>query len=272
MSLYQAKHPSPVRWQSMIRLAGLAVLISLIGCQKDESPDSSVVEPPDPGIGRPDVGVPAASGSGSSDEAPGLLELPADADLTRQPDTSADEDPGEDSSSSGGLEMPDGVSPEDTSGASANPIGGGNVRYATWQQIENDATTTGKVTVVDLWSLVCEPCLKEFPGLVRLHQQYGDRVQCIAVDVDFDGRKTRPPETYEQRVTTFIESVGATFPTYISRTPSDDVYAANNVASIPAVLVFDASGNLVKVFEDAGDTAGFTYEEDIAPLVGKLAG
>ena len=166
--------------------------------------------------------------------------------------------------------MPSNVSPEKTNGAVTDASG--NIRYATWQQIESDATSSGKVTVVDLWSLVCEPCLKEFPGLVRLHQQYGDRVYCIAVDVDFDGRKTRPPETYEQRVAAFIESVGATFPTYISRTPSDDVYAANDLASIPAVLVFDATGNLVKVFEDAGDTAGFTYENDVAPLVKKLVG
>jgi thiol-disulfide isomerase/thioredoxin len=134
------------------------------------------------------------------------------------------------------------------------------------------ARTSGRVTVVDLWSLACEPCLKEFPGLVRLHQTMGSSVQCIAVDVDFDGRTSRPPEHYEDRVTSFLEGVGASgFPSFICRTPSDDVFAAANLASIPAVLIFSAEGEVSKVFVDAGDTAGFTYQNDVLPWVSDLA-
>ncbi len=163
--------------------------------------------------------------------------------------------------------MPKDVVVPDDAGASSSP----SIEYGTWEQIESLARSSGRVTVVDLWSLACEPCLKEFPGLVRLHQTKGSSVQCIAVDLDFDGRKSRPPEYYEKQVLDFLGSVGADgFPTYISRTPSDDVFAANKLASIPAVMVFDADGEIAKVFVDAGESAGFTYEQDIVPLVTKL--
>ena len=90
--------------------------------------------------------------------------------------------------------------------------------------------------------------------------------------MDYDGRKTRPPEYYEQRVADFIKSVGAEFTTYISSTPSDEVYAATDLVSIPAVMIFDAQGKVVQVFVDGGETAGFSYDDDVIPLVTKLAG
>ncbi len=151
--------------------------------------------------------------------------------------------------SEGGIQLPANVELPIDSGAGAQS----KVKYGTWEEIQAVAKTSGRITVVDLWSLACEPCLKEFPGLVRLHETLGSSVQCIAVDLDFDGRKTRPPEHYEERVIAFLSSVRATgFPTYISRTPSDDVYAATKLASIPAVLIYNADGEVVKVFVDAG--------------------
>jgi thiol-disulfide isomerase/thioredoxin len=169
----------------------------------------------------------------------------------------------------GGIELPAGVELPPDSGALMQP----EVKYGTWEEIQSVAKSSGRITVVDLWSLACEPCLKEFPGLVRLHQSFGSSVQCIAVDIDFDGRKTRPPEHYEERVIAFLRSVGAAgFPTFISQTPSDEVYAATKLASIPAVLIYSAEGEIVKVFVDAGETVGFTYEKDVIPLVTELAG
>ncbi len=71
----------------------------------------------------------------------------------------------------------------------------------------------------------------------------------------------------------FLDSVGATgFPTYISSTPSDDVFTSAELISIPAVLVFDADGKIARKFVDAGDTLGFTYEKDVIPFVTKSSG
>jgi thiol-disulfide isomerase/thioredoxin len=176
----------------------------------------------------------------------------------------------QESNGGGGIEMPANVEiPESSSSESpVNPA----VRYATWEAIQQEVTSNGKVTVVDLWSLTCEPCLKEFPGLVQLHKTYGAKVRCVAVDLDYDGRKSRPPNFYEERVIAFLESVQASgFPIFISETPSDDVFAATKLISIPAVLIYDENGTLVKSFVDAGPDAGFSYQEDVVPYVEQLA-
>ena len=70
-----------------------------------------------------------------------------------------------------------------------------------------------------------------------------------------------------------MASVGAVgFPTYISETPSEDVFTSMKIASLPAVLVYGADGKVVKTFVDTGDTAGFNYKSDVAPLVANLTG
>ncbi|MCC9658930.1 TlpA family protein disulfide reductase [Rhodopirellula halodulae] len=145
-----------------------------------------------------------------------------------------------------------------------------NIDYATWKEVRKTAESTGKVTVVDVWSLACGPCLKEFPNLVSLQKRLGDKVVAIGANVDFDGRKTRPPESYEPKVRAFLQSSHAEFENYIVQTPSDEVFEAIGIGSIPAVLVFDAKGKLVKQFADVGETAGFTYAGDIVPLVEQL--
>jgi thiol-disulfide isomerase/thioredoxin len=144
------------------------------------------------------------------------------------------------------------------------------VKLASWQEITAQVTAAGRPAVLDIWALSCEPCLKEFPGLVRLHKELGDQVACYAANIEFDGRKTRPPETYRQPVEAFLTSVGATLPSFISTTSSDDIYTDADIDSIPAVIVYDADGSIVKKFVDAGDTAGFTYDKDVIPLVRQL--
>lgn len=142
-----------------------------------------------------------------------------------------------------------------------------------WEQIVAAATAEGRPAVIDIWSLSCEPCIKAFPDLVRLHSELGERVKCVSANVDFDGRRTRPPESYENRVRSFLQLHRSSLANYISATPSDEVYAEVNIPSIPAVLVFDADGNEAARFVDAGETIGFTYRDDVAPFVrGLLAG
>jgi thiol-disulfide isomerase/thioredoxin len=234
-------------------------LVTLLGCGRSESPGSAVVPPP----------APAGSERGSlsdthlpNSEPPGGLELPEGSIPTPTE---------QDAPKSKGFEMP---ADADVPATPPSDLGAqSKVKYGTWEEIQAVAKTSGRITVIDLWSLACEPCLKEFPGLVHLNKTLGSSVQCIAVNMDFDGRKSRPPEYYEPQVIAFLDSVGASdLPTYISRTPSDDVYAATKLASIPAVLIYNADGEVEKVFVDAGDTVGFTYEQDVIPLVKELAG
>ena len=229
-------------------------LVMTLGCGGSEPAKSTVVTPPAPSSS---TGEPSPS---EATEPPGGLEMP---EGTVPEDASGDAEP-----KAGGIEMPEKAVVPAEPGADS----GASIQYGTWDEIEQMVKTSGRITVVDLWSLGCEPCLEEFPGLVRLHKSLGATVQCVSVDIDYDGRKTRPPEHYEEEVVSFLKSVGAEFTNFISRTPNDEVYSATKLDSIPAVLIYGADGQLVKAFADSGDTIGFTYDKDVIPLVSKLAG
>jgi len=281
------------------RFLAVAMLFLVAGCGgSGESPTTQGPTDRAPVSAAPSAGndrtSPAGStqteptaDAGASAEPPGKLELPADFNPNAIPQTAP-------VSQGGGYELPDlgdqsiRLSPAtgDDSGVAvllvsaqgasdekaASDEKGDEValKAATWDQIRGIVTKTGRVTVVDVWSLACEPCLKEFPGLVALHRDLGDSVACFAVDADFDGRRTKPAESYRPRVEAFLKSVGATFPNYLSETASDELFEAIGIESIPAVLVFDASGKLVRTFADVGEDAGFTYADNILPFVKQL--
>jgi len=239
------------------------------GTTAPSDPPASLTSPATPAVDATSTGAEAEAGDSEPQLPPGKLELPSDYDPNQPPPKSEGG-----TEKSGGIELPADFeipveSSDETSATQADP----QVRYATWEEINKAAKSAGRITVVDLWSLSCEPCLKEFPGLVELHRTMGESVQCIAVDVDYDGRKNRPPEYYQERVSEFLGNVKASgFPVYISKTPSDDVFAITKLISIPAVLIYNAKGEVVKVFVDAGDSTGFTYKDDVVPFVQSLAG
>jgi thiol-disulfide isomerase/thioredoxin len=235
-----------------------------LGCSKAPTPAPSTSQPSSA------VTNGEARSKSSPVLPPGDFELP--------PDGAQSTEPKPESSESSGIQLPPDVAPIPAPGPGATKTPDASstkplpIKFASWKEIEASVKTNGRVTIVDLWSLACAPCMKEYPGLVRLHKQYGDAIVCIGVSLDYDGRRTRPPQHYQSEVDEFLHSVQASFDNYISTTPSDDVYSMVDIPSIPAVLVFDAQGNLVRKFVDGGATAGFSYERDVAPLVSQLAG
>ncbi|MEM6365866.1 MAG: TlpA disulfide reductase family protein [Planctomycetota bacterium] len=218
-------------------------------------PQSQFSLPPD-GSGSPNDSRPGDIGS---------MELPP-GESSAAPATAGD--------SGSSFELPSGDSgqnPAAQSGSASTSTSIANLEIAVWPSIRRQAESTGKVTVVDLWSTACAPCIKEFPGLVRLSKVAPAEIACLSVSVDYDGRKSRPPTRYIDRVAAFLTSMKAEFPNFVCATPSEEVFAALRIPSIPAVLVFDADGKLVKQFVDAGATAGFTYEDDVIPFVESIS-
>ncbi len=124
----------------------------------------------------------------------------------------------------------------------------------------------GKVVVVDYWSTSCEPCMKEFPGLVKLHNTYGtDKIACVSINLDYTGGKREKPEDSVPAVLEFLTEKDARFDNVVASQADSEIYKALELGSIPAVYVFDAQGKLAERFTGKP----FTYQ-DVGQVVERL--
>jgi thiol-disulfide isomerase/thioredoxin len=116
------------------------------------------------------------------------------------------------------------------------------------------ASKRGKVVVMDCWSTWCDPCVKEFPGLVRLHEKYpADKLACISLSFNFDGGKNETPEEHQEPVLDFLRGQRATFDNVIARVPAEELYKLLGFksAAVPAIFVYDRDGHIAEQFESA---------------------
>jgi thiol-disulfide isomerase/thioredoxin len=130
----------------------------------------------------------------------------------------------------------------------------------------------GQVVVVDVWSTSCPPCMKEFPNLVALARRFPDDVACISFNVDYLGLPKKAPADYVPEVKKFLEEQQATITNLLSTEADSDVLEKFEVASMPAILVYDREGALVARLSDDNASEGvLSYKNDVLPLVERLA-
>jgi len=135
--------------------------------------------------------------------------------------------------------------------------------------LERLAAHRGKVVVLDCWSTSCPPCVKEFPGLVSLARDYGERVACLSLSFDYEGFGM--PEDALPPVQEFLSQVGAgAVENLLGREDSDTLYEQLGLTSVPAVYVYERDGTLLRCFDDdyAANELGrpFSYA-DVRKLV-----
>jgi thiol-disulfide isomerase/thioredoxin len=107
----------------------------------------------------------------------------------------------------------------------------------------------GKVVVLDCWSTSCPPCIREFPGLVRLAAAHPQAVACLSLSFDYEGIGS--VEEAAERVRGFLASVGAAgIENLLSREEADAMYRKLELDSVPAVYVWRPDGSLARRFDD----------------------
>lgn len=112
------------------------------------------------------------------------------------------------------------------------------------------AAKRGKVVVIDVWSTFCEPCMREFPGLVGLHKKYGpEKVACMSLCVNFSG--LGKPEDELEEPLKFLQAQGAAFDNILSTEADETLYKKLDIASVPAILIFGPDGKRLKTFSEA---------------------
>lgn len=150
---------------------------------------------------------------------------------------------------------PGSQAPTGDGGSSPADAAGVKLHLRDWDGVQQLlASHRGKVVVLDCWSTSCDPCMKEFPGLVQLHRRYAPRVACVSLSVDYEG--IGKPEDVQDRVLAFLQQQQATFDNVLCTDESDTVFEKLNFFGPPLVVVFDAQGKEVKRFEGADAEEG----------------
>ena len=139
----------------------------------------------------------------------------------------------------------------------------------TVELVDHDGLTSaisaakGTVVVLDCWSTSCPPCVKEFPGLVALHEKHAGKVTCLSLSLDYEG--IGKPEEVLPPVKDFLESQKATFRNLLAKEDSDAMCKKLGIVSVPAIFIWDRDGKLAKKFDDdvAAKSLGrkFTYAD-----------
>jgi len=95
----------------------------------------------------------------------------------------------------------------------------------------------GKPVVLNFWASWCPPCREEMPEFDKVHEELGDEVQFMMVNLTGSRGETVATGSY------YIYMEGFGLPVYY-----DTLYeagAAYNISSIPVTFFIDAQGNLV---------------------------
>ncbi len=90
--------------------------------------------------------------------------------------------------------------------------------------------------IVDFWATWCKPCIKAFPDLQQVFDNYKDcGLKVLAVSVD--GPRS------SSRVASLIKSKGNTFEVLLD--PSQKVAKKLHVTSVPRTVLIDTNGKIV---------------------------
>lgn len=103
------------------------------------------------------------------------------------------------------------------------------------------AKDRGHVVLVNFWATWCIPCMKEFPGLVRLSRA-DQRQGLVVLAVSGDS-----PRDLSSRVKPFLVSRRASFPQYIVKGDLDTFingFQPKWQGDFPQTFVFDKRGHL----------------------------
>jgi len=117
----------------------------------------------------------------------------------------------------------------------------------------------GKPVILNFWASFCPPCRLEMPDLQEVHEEFGDQVVLVGVDVGtFTGLGN------EEAGRALLQEAGITYPA--GTTANADVLRAYQVVGMPTTLFFTPDGEIVERW------TGLLTRDKMQELVQKLIG
>jgi thiol-disulfide isomerase/thioredoxin len=129
--------------------------------------------------------------------------------------------------------------------------------------LEFIASHRGHPVVLDVWSTSCEPCVRELPNLAKLQQDYRERgVVCVSLNVDYTGAADTRPSDAREAAAPVLEALGIDVHNFYSTVPDRDLFKEelfknHKLYAVPAILVFDQSGDVVASHGEAADESPY---------------
>ncbi len=113
------------------------------------------------------------------------------------------------------------------------------------------------MVLLNLWATWCGPCEMEFPAMQAAYEEYGDRIEILALSID--------DADTDEKLTEYVASHGMTFPvghdTY-------DLMSAFGQSGIPTSVVIDRFGTVCYV-ESGAMTDPSMFAALFAPFIGE---
>ena len=97
-----------------------------------------------------------------------------------------------------------------------------------------------------------------------MQKKYPDTVHAISLNVDHDEDGV-PSEELQKEVLDKLIELDMTTTNVLSRTVFDGVLDQRDLFSLPAAIVYGTDGKILAQFD-----GGFSYEEDVIPLLEKM--
>lgn len=110
----------------------------------------------------------------------------------------------------------------------------------------------GKVVLLDFWATFCQPCIAALPELQALHAKYGDRGFAV-VGVTVDDRPALVKKATARAKVSYP---------VLRATP--EVWNAYKVTALPALVLVDRDGKIVRRFGGEADRATMIAEIEAA--------
>jgi thiol-disulfide isomerase/thioredoxin len=106
----------------------------------------------------------------------------------------------------------------------------------------------GKILFVNFWATWCEPCVEEFPDLVKIYNKNkNSSFEFLSVSVNL-------PSEIESKVKPFLKEQAADFPVVVTEEKrSEEIINMINPdwdGTVPATIIYDENGNRKEFFAE----------------------
>ena len=89
------------------------------------------------------------------------------------------------------------------------------VKQIDFAGLQKALTPSKKPLLVNFWATWCDPCREEFPDLVKLHADYGGRIDFITISLD-------ELSEIDRDVPKFLIDMKSSMPAYLFKAVNDD--------------------------------------------------